>query len=54
MHQAIPIFKILHSGCISIFCFDQFTNYNVMIADTLIVMRMNLSPKGVQPKMYNR
>ena len=51
MHQAIPIFEILHSGCISVFCFDQSTNHNAMVADALIAMRMNLSPGGAQPKM---
>ena len=53
MHQAIPIFEILHPGCVSVFCFDQSTNHNAMAADALIVTRMNLSPRGAQPKMRN-
>ncbi len=51
MHQAIPIFEILHPGCVGIFCFDQSTNHNAMAADALITVRMNLSFGGVQPKM---
>ena len=51
MHQAIPIFEILHPGCIGVFCFDQSTNHNAMAVDALIATRMNLSPGGVQPKM---
>ncbi len=51
MHQAIPIFEILHPGCIGVFCFDQSTNHNAMAAGALIAMRMNLSPGGAQPKM---
>ena len=51
MHQAIPIFEILHPGCVGVFCFDQSTNHNAMAADALIATRMNLSPGGTQPKM---
>ncbi|CAB4388705.1 unnamed protein product [Rhizophagus irregularis] len=51
VHQAIPIFEILHPGCVGVFCFDQSTNHNAMAADALIVVRMNLSPGGTQPKM---
>ncbi|PKK56498.1 hypothetical protein RhiirC2_634119, partial [Rhizophagus irregularis] len=43
VHQAIPIFEILHPGCVGVFCFDQSTNHNAMAADALIVVRMNLS-----------
>ncbi|EXX66968.1 hypothetical protein RirG_118670 [Rhizophagus irregularis DAOM 197198w] len=51
VHQAIPIFEILHPGCVGVFCFDQSTNHNAMAADALIATRMNLSPGGAQPKM---
>ncbi|CAB5377082.1 unnamed protein product [Rhizophagus irregularis] len=51
VHQAIPIFEILHPGCVAVFCFDQSTNHNAMAADALIATRMNLSPGGAQPKM---
>ena len=51
MHQAIPIFEILHPGCVGVFCFDQSTNHNAMAADALIATRINLSPEGAQPKM---
>ena len=51
MHQAIPIFEVLHPGCVGVFCFDQSTNHNAMAADALIATRMNLSPGGAQPKM---
>ncbi|UZO06126.1 uncharacterized protein OCT59_026457 [Rhizophagus irregularis] len=51
VHQAIPIFEILHPGCVGVFCFDQSTNHNAMAADALIAVRMNLSPGGAQPKM---
>ncbi|PKK78862.1 hypothetical protein RhiirC2_769729, partial [Rhizophagus irregularis] len=44
--SAIPIF-----GCVSVFCFDQFTNHNTMAADALIAVRINLSPGRAQPKM---
>ncbi|CAB4383188.1 unnamed protein product [Rhizophagus irregularis] len=54
MHQAIPIFEILHPGCVGVFCFDQFTNHNAMAADALIATRMNLSLEGAQPKMRDR
>ena len=51
MHQAIPIFEILHPDCVGVFCFDQSTNHNAMAADALIATRMNLSSGGAQPKM---
>ncbi|CAB4490124.1 unnamed protein product [Rhizophagus irregularis] len=55
MHQAIPIFEILHPSCVGLFCFDQSTNYNAMAAkdaaDALIAVRMNLSSRGAQSKM---
>ncbi|GBB92112.1 hypothetical protein RclHR1_19680002 [Rhizophagus clarus] len=51
VHQAILIFEILHSGCVAIFCFDQSTNHNAMVADALIATRMNLSSGDAQPKM---
>ena len=51
IYKAIPIFEILHPGCIAVFCFDQSTNYNAMAQNALIVTRMNLGPKGAQPKM---
>uniref|UniRef100_U9UV46 Uncharacterized protein n=1 Tax=Rhizophagus irregularis (strain DAOM 181602 / DAOM 197198 / MUCL 43194) TaxID=747089 RepID=U9UV46_RHIID len=51
VHQAIPIFELLHPGCIGVFCFDQSTNHNAMAADALIASKMNLSPGGAQPKM---
>jgi len=41
----------LHPGCVGVFCFDQSTNHNAMAADVLIATRMNLSPRGAQPKM---
>jgi len=53
VQRAIPIFEILHPGCIGIFCFDQSTNHNAMAEDALIVIRMNLGPRGTQPKMHN-
>ncbi|PKY59893.1 hypothetical protein RhiirA4_281522, partial [Rhizophagus irregularis] len=43
VHQAIPIFELLHSGCIGVFCFDQSINHNAMAADALIASKMNLS-----------
>lgn len=52
MHQAIPIFEILHPDCVGVFCFDQSTNHNAM-ADALITTRMNLSSRGAQPKMHD-
>jgi hypothetical protein len=51
MYQAIPIFEILHSRCIGVFCFDQSTNHNAMAGDALVATKMNLSPEGKQPKM---
>ncbi|CAB4417942.1 unnamed protein product [Rhizophagus irregularis] len=51
VHQAIPIFEILHPGCIGVFCFDQSTNHNAMAGDALVATKMNLSPRGKQPKM---
>ncbi|GES92136.1 hypothetical protein GLOIN_2v1785920 [Rhizophagus clarus] len=51
VHQAIPIFEILHPGCIGIFCFDQSTNHNAMAGDALVTTKMNLSPRGKQLKM---
>src|SRR6266498_4034874 len=51
VHKAVPIFEILHPGCIAIFCFDQSTNHNAMAEDALIATRMNLGSGGVQPKM---
>jgi hypothetical protein len=51
VYQAIPIFEILHPGCVAIFCFEQSTNHNAMAADALIATRMNLSSGGAQPKM---
>jgi len=51
--KAIPIFEILHPGCVSVFCFNQSTNYNTMVEDALIAMKMNLSSGGGQPKMRN-
>ncbi|CAB4473945.1 unnamed protein product [Rhizophagus irregularis] len=51
VHQAIPIFELLHPGCIGVFCFDQSINHNAMAADALIASKMNLSPGGAQPKM---
>ncbi|UZO11120.1 uncharacterized protein OCT59_002694 [Rhizophagus irregularis] len=53
VHHAIPIFEILHPGCVGVFCFDQSMNHNAMAADALIAVRMNLSPRGAQPKMRN-
>ena len=44
MNRAIPIFEILHPGCIGVFCFDQSTNHNAMAEDALVVTRMNLGP----------
>ncbi|GES98821.1 hypothetical protein PHYBLDRAFT_144584 [Rhizophagus clarus] len=51
VHQAIPIFEILHPGCTGVFCFDQSTNHNAMAGDALVATKMNLSPGGKQPKM---
>ncbi|CAB5365258.1 unnamed protein product [Rhizophagus irregularis] len=51
VHQAIPIFEILHSGCTGVFCFDQSTNHNAMAGNALVATKMNLSPEGKQPKM---
>ncbi|CAB4395574.1 unnamed protein product [Rhizophagus irregularis] len=51
VYQAIPIFELLHPGCIGVFCFDQSTNYNAMAADAFIASKINLSPGGAQPKM---
>ncbi|GBB96876.1 hypothetical protein RclHR1_02860009 [Rhizophagus clarus] len=51
VYQAIPIFEILHPGCIGIFCFNQSTNHNAMAGDALVATKMNLSPRGKQPKM---
>ena len=51
IHKAILIFEILHPRCIAVFCFDQSTNYNVMIQNALIATRMNLGPEGAQLKM---
>ncbi|RGB22462.1 hypothetical protein C1646_634114, partial [Rhizophagus diaphanus] len=50
MHQAIPIFEILHSGCTGVFCFNQSTNHNAM-DDALVATKMNLSSEGKQPKI---
>ncbi|CAB5357696.1 unnamed protein product [Rhizophagus irregularis] len=52
VHQAIPIFELLHHRCIGVFCFDQSTNHNAMAADALMIAsKMNLSPGRAQPKM---
>ena len=51
VHQAIPIFEILHPGCTGVFCFDQSTNHNAMAGDALVTTKMNLSPRGKQLKM---
>ncbi|RIA99523.1 hypothetical protein C1645_684789 [Glomus cerebriforme] len=51
MHQAISIFEILHPGCTGVFCFDQSTNHNAIAGDALVATKMNLSPRGKQPKM---
>src|SRR5438874_4705444 len=53
MSKAIPIFEILHPGCVSVFCFDQSTNHNAMAEDALIATKINLSSGGGQPKMRN-
>lgn len=52
-NRAIPIFEVLHPGCIGVFCFDQSTNHNAMAEDALAVSKMNLSPGGQQPQMRN-
>jgi hypothetical protein len=49
IQRAIPIFEILHPGCVGVFCFDQSTNHNAMAANALIAARMNLSSGGGQP-----
>ena len=51
MNRAIPIFEILHPGCIGVFCFDQSTNHNAMAEDALVVTRMNLGPAKKQAKL---
>ncbi|CAG8592250.1 19196_t:CDS:2 [Cetraspora pellucida] len=51
--KVIPVFEILHPGCIGMFCFDQSTNHNAMAEDALIAKRMNLSSGGKQPVMRN-
>ncbi|CAG8536262.1 15820_t:CDS:2 [Cetraspora pellucida] len=51
--KVIPVFEILHSGCIGMFCFDQFTNHNAMAEDALIAKKMNLSSGEKQPMMQN-
>ncbi|CAG8434242.1 10167_t:CDS:2 [Scutellospora calospora] len=43
VNKVIPVFEILHFGCIGIFCFDQSTNHNAIAEDALITKRMNLS-----------
>src|SRR5947209_5345460 len=53
VNRAIPIFEVLHPGCVGVFCFDQSTNHNAMAEDALIATRMNLSSGGGQPKMRN-
>jgi len=53
VNRAIPIFEVLHPGCVSVFCFDQSTNHNAMAEDALIATRINLSSGGGQPKMHN-
>ena len=53
INRAIPIFEVLHPGCIGIFCFDQLTNHNAMAEDALIATRINLSSSGGQHKMRN-
>ena len=51
VHQAIPIFEIMHPGCIGVFCFDQSTNHNAIAGDALVVTKINLSFREKQPKM---
>ncbi|CAG8625873.1 17591_t:CDS:2 [Acaulospora morrowiae] len=51
VYRALPIFEVLHPGCIGVFCFDQSTNHNAWAENALIATRMNLGPGGIQPKM---
>ncbi|CAG8675614.1 7579_t:CDS:2, partial [Paraglomus brasilianum] len=53
MNRAIPIFEIIHPGCIGVFCFDQSTNHNAMAEDALVVTRMNLGPGKKQAKLHD-
>lgn len=48
VQQAIPIFEVLHPGCVGVFCFDQSTNHNAMAENALVATKMNLGPGGVQ------
>ncbi|CAG8802706.1 7422_t:CDS:2, partial [Cetraspora pellucida] len=51
--HAIPIFEVLHPGCIGVFCFDQSTNHNAMAENALVATKINLGSRGLQPKMCN-
>ncbi|CAG8646640.1 4909_t:CDS:2, partial [Paraglomus occultum] len=51
INRAIPIFEIIHPGCIGVFCFDQSTNHNAMAEDALVVTRLNLGPGKKQAKL---
>ncbi|CAJ0762844.1 18952_t:CDS:2 [Entrophospora sp. SA101] len=53
VNRTIPIFEVLHPGCVGVFCFDQSTNHNAMAEDALIVTRMNLGPAKKQAKLHD-
>ena|SRR6266498_875936 len=49
--KAIPIFETLFSNCIALFTFDNSSNYAAYKTDAFVISRMNLKPRGKQPKI---
>ncbi|PKB93889.1 hypothetical protein RhiirA5_303669, partial [Rhizophagus irregularis] len=51
--KAIPIFEAQFPNCIALFAFDNSLNHAAFKSDAFVTSRMNLKPRGKQPKMRN-
>jgi hypothetical protein len=49
--KVIPIFEERFPDAIGVFAFDNATSHAAFAPDALVAKRMNLGPKGKQPKM---
>ena len=45
--KVIPIFEILYPNCISVFAFDNSSNYAIFAKDALVTKQMNLNPSSL-------